>query len=260
MKSQKRKIIFGSAAIKHWYNNFRDPKDIDYINKDYQGSTKMEEHHWVDSYQYLLDSNKDENYLDPELILTCKASHAGWQVHWEKTMVDILFLKSKGHKINKEIYKKLKKDWKKVHGRESAPLLGKNAKTFFEDAVNRKYVHDDIHVAVAYYDRPLFEKTLVDNSGSVMCSEEKFNQLSLDDQIKMAKEEIYVTALERFIIPNDFNYSKGKAYNASLKKFVTTMSSGWMTFFLIDNFKDLMYDGFDYVSLFKQNEHNCKKI
>lgn len=249
-------MIFGSTAIKHFYPDFREPKDLD-VMTEAPLMTKEEEHYWIPEYEELINASSNEEYLDPDLILTLKASHAGWDIHWQKTMYDILFLKRKGHKINKPLYKKLTKAWTKVHGKKSAPLKGKTADEFFDDYVERKYVHDDIHKAVAYYEEPLYVKILK-TENSVECSEEKFNQLSLTDRVRLAKEEIFVTALERWIIP-DPTYSAGKAYQKSLKKFVTTMSSGWMTFFLVDNFELLCHNTEDYVRKFREREYEVRK-
>jgi hypothetical protein len=124
------------------------------------------------------------------------------------------------------------------------------------DAVSRKYVHDTIHDAVAYYERPLYEKILTGQG--VECDVSLIYALPEEDQIRLAKEEIFVTALERFLVPNDFRFSQNRAYWLSLKKFVTTMSSGKMSKFLIDNFSKLAYNKDDYVSKFKQNEHKLK--
>lgn len=251
-------MIFGSTAIKHFYPEFRTPNDLDIMTRDV-GVTKEVQKYWIDEFQDLIDLSNNREYLDPNLCLTNKCAHANWNIHWEKTMADILFLKNKGHKINKPIYNKLVKAWRKVHGRESAPLKGKTQDQFFGDAVKRVYNHDSIHDAIAFYDEPIFKRTLK-KDGEVDCSESAFNKLAHEDQLKMAKEEIYVTALERFFIPNNMDYSKGRAYNASLKKFVTTMSSGWMSFFLIDNFKDLLYNGFDYVKKFEENKYKLIKL
>ena len=253
-------MIFGSTAIKHHFPDFRDPKDLDRMDKDGKMS-KEEQAYWVPTFGELIEKSKNKKYLDPDFLLTIKASHANWNIHWDKTMFDILFLKRKGCKIIKPLYDKLVKDWKNVHGRMSAPLKGKTADTFFEDAVTRNYIHDDIHEAVAFYDTPLYTKILKSpETNSVECSKEKFDNLSKDDKVKLIKEEIFVTALERWIIPNNYDYSEGRAYNASLKKFVTTMSSGWISYWMIDNFEKLIKNKFPYVKKFKENEPNCRKI
>lgn len=252
----REKLIFGSAAINHFYPEFRKPKDLDIMCETPKTSTKNIEYHWVPSFKYFLENNKNDTYLDPFFCLQIKASHFNWDIHWEKTASDILFLKSKGHKIDRELYNILKKDWKKIHGRESAPLKGKDSKTFFEDNVKRKYVHDSIHETVAVYDRPLYERILK-SPNSVECSEEKFNELSYEDQIWLAKEEVWVTALERYIIPFGERFGARKAYHKSLKKFVTTMSSGWMSFFLIDNFGEMVKMD-PYIEKFNKNQHKLK--
>lgn len=259
-----KNLIFGSTAARYWFSDFRDPKDFDLIGKD-QKITKEKQVYWNPAFEKVFEINKDSKYVDPDILLTIKASHAGWDIHWQKTMFDVLFFKNKGLKINKDLYELLVKDWYKIHGRKSAPLKGKNSKTFFEDKVNRIYIHDDLHYAVAYYDKPIFERVLK-HEGTVECSEEKFRALSFEDQIKMAKEEIFVTALERWLIPcqeglNSECWSEGRAYNASLRKFVTTMSSGWMTYFLIDNFEYLKYNKEDkFLERFNKNKNNCKRI
>lgn len=249
------KLIFGSTAIKYFYPEFREPKDLDVISK----VSVMEKEHqayWIDSFEEVLEINKGLIFVDPDLILTIKASHAGWDIHWSKTMGDILFLKSKGHKINKPLYRKLVKDWIKVHGKKWASLKNKDSETFFEDSVKRKYVHDDIHDAVAVYDQPLYTKLLCEG---VTCSEDGFNKLSLEDQLLLVKEEVWVTALERFLIPADFKMNQQLAYWKSLKKLMTTMSSGYFKLFMIDNYESL-YKNTDlsYIEKFKNAEKQNK--
>lgn len=248
-----KELIIGSTALKYWFPEFREPKDLDVMSKEGK-MTQKEQNYWVDSFQLLIDKNTHPEYLDPQNMLNLKASHFGFNINWEKTCYDILFLKNKGYKINKDIYYALAEDWKKVHGKQWASLKNKNSKNFFEDAVKRKYVHDDLHVAVSQNGTPVYEKTLKE-SGKVFCCEEKFNDLPFEEKLLMVKEEIWVTSLERFLIPNDFKYSAQLAYYQSLKKLTTTMSSGWFKFFIIDNFEKL-YNNKDrsYIEKFKKAE------
>jgi len=252
----REKLIIGSRAIQAWFPDFkRNPKDIDFISKTPLMSREVQ-HYWVDSFQYILDNNKSDIYVDPNFLLTIKTSHAGWDIHWEKTMADILFLKKQGCVVDKELYNRLVKDWIGVHGKKWASLKGKTSTTFFEDAVPRKYVHDDIHEAVAVYDKPLYENLIVEG---VNCSEKGFDKLSFEDKILMTKEEIWVTALERYHIPSDFTCGHAAAYGKSLKKLATTMSSGWFKFFILDNFQHLTgCKDKDYFEKFKQAESQNK--
>ena len=252
----REKLIIGSRAIQAWFPDFkRNPKDIDFISKTPLMSREVQ-HYWVDSFQYILDNNKSDIYVDPNFLLAIKTSHAGWDIHWEKTMADILFLKKQGCVVDKELYNRLVKDWIGVHGKKWASLKGKTSTTFFEDAVPRKYVHDDIHEAVAVYDKPLYENLIVEG---VNCSEKGFDKLSFEDKILMTKEEIWVTALERYHIPSDFTCGHAAAYGKSLKKLATTMSSGWFKFFILDNFQHLTgCKDKEYIEKFKQAESQNK--
>lgn len=252
-----RGLIFGSTASKYFFPDFREPKDLDILTPEIK-MTKEEQYYWFGpSSEYILANNKHPEYVDPEFLLTIKMAHAAWNVHWEKTMADIVFFQRKGLKMNVELYKLLMKDFTEHYGKKWATLKDKDSDSFFKDAVKRKYVHDTIHEAVAYYERPLYESILT-NDKTVLCSKAKFELLSLDDQLKLAKEEVFVTALERFLIPQDFKFSKQRAYWLSLKKFITTMSSGFMRKFLIENYDALAINKDDYVSKFQQNQHKLQ--
>jgi len=242
--------------MRHWFPDFpREPKDIDYISKD-DIMSREEEHHWISEFQYFLDNNEDDTYLDAKHLITLKESHAGWNINWEKTMHDITFLQRKGLKADRTVYSKLVKGWIKIHGVRWVSMKNKDSTTFFEDAVDRKYVHDDIHEAISVYDKPLFESLVVEG---VTCSEDGFNKLSYEDKILLVKEEVWVTALERWLIPEDFKMHHQVAYSRALKKLATTMSSGYFKFFILDNWNDLRYDSSkEYIEKFKQAEKNNK--
>lgn len=245
-------LIFGSVAMKHWFPDFREPKDLDIISQESKMSEEIQ-HYWFPTCQYFLDNNKDDKYLDSEFLYHCKAATLGWNIHWNKTANDVLFFQKRGFKLDLDLYKKLVVDFTAIHGKKWATLKDKDSNSFFEDAVVRKYVHDSIHNAIAYYEKPIYEQVLK-NQNSVLCDKNKFDKLEFEDKIKMVKEEIFVTALERFIIPNDFKYSPSLAYWQSLRKLCTTMSSGWFKFFCIDNFQFLVHNTDDYVNKLKENK------
>lgn len=256
------KLIIGSHAAKHYFSDFRFPNDTDYINKDSSEVTKTVQNYWIPEFQFILDNNKDPKFIDADFLFTLKSSHFGWDIHWQKTAADILFLKSKGCRLHKELYKSLAEGWKRVHGEKWAKLKDKKAGEFFADNVIRKYVHDDIHEAIAVYDEPLYYRML-ERRDSVKCLESKFNEIPFEDQILLVKEEVWVTALERYLIPSDFTDSPKSAYGKSLKKLITTMSGGgakgWFKLFMIDNY-DKLYKNEDesYIERFKNAEKQSK--
>lgn len=252
-------IIIGSTAAKKHFPDFREPKDLDVLERpekqaalkaSHKGERRLECYYYGTSSDYLLD--KGEEYASPEQLYTLKAAHFKFDVHWEKTASDIIFFQRKGVKLDEELYRLAFADFKALYGKRWASLKGKDSKTFFMDAVKRKYVHDSVHETVKYYERPLYESILTGEG--VQCSKEKFEALSHEDQIKLAKEEIFATALERFLVPSEFKFSANRAYWLSLKKFVTTMSSGFMSKFLIDNFEKLAKNNDDYVGKFHKNK------
>lgn len=258
-------MIFGSTAAKFWFPDFREPKDLDILTPT-PAMARDVQHYWFGpSSQYIIENNPHPTHVCAGFLFTIKAAHAKWNIHWDKTMADIVFFQRRMTDevtgalppIHDELYRLLMIDFTTLHGKKWASLKGEDSKTFFEDAVTRKYVHDTIHDAVSYYDEPLYHKILV-GDGTVSCSREKFEALSLDDRLKLVKEEVFVTALERFLVPEDFKFSTNRAYWLSLKKLITTMSSGWFSRFIIENYSALAVNRDDYVATFKKNQHKLQ--
>lgn len=231
-------LIFGSRAAKHWFPDFREPKgDIDYITKDKLQSSREKEYHWVDAFQYVLENNKSTQYVDPDFLYTIKVSHAAWDIHFDKTMLDIMFLQKKGCKLDYELYNMLLKEWEVIHGHKKVNLNKPN-EYFFDDAVNRKHSHDELHQLLKYYDEPLHTKIRTDLSNA-MPDYNKWCDLTPTDQFRCALEEIYVVATERYILPHNIPIKHAK--QKALKQLITSMTKGWFNLFLIVNFEKLIY-------------------
>lgn len=182
-------MIFGSTAAKFWFPDFREPNDLDTLQKESVVTPNAQSYWYGESSEFIIKNNKHPEYVDAEFLYTIKAGHAHWNIHWDKTMADIVFFQNKGLKIHTELFNLLIKDFAAFHGVRNASLKGKNSKTFFEDAVPRKYIHDSIHEAVAFYERPLYERILK-SAGSVECYRDKFEELSLQDRQRLVKEEV----------------------------------------------------------------------
>ncbi len=136
----KDSLIFGSQAARFWFPDFpRNPADLDIMSKEPKMSKDVQ-HYWWPTFEEIIDRNKDEKYLDPEFLLVIKMAHARWDIHWNKTLSDILFFKKKGIKADPEIYRKLVKDFTETHKKKWATLKGKDSETFFQDAVKRPFV------------------------------------------------------------------------------------------------------------------------
>ncbi len=246
-------MIVGSTALHHWYPETREPADLDVWEESSVPNTRGNEYHWCDTFFEVITLYGYPDYAPPDLLLTIKMSHAPWsEIHWDKTVHDIGFLQRKGHQVNETVYKMLYTHWETLFGKKQA-YLAKDNDAFFDDGVERRYVHDDLHRAIAFYGDPLYER-LKPDLDKAACSRSMFEALSPADQIRCIQEEAFVIALERFLIPRDFALSPYAAYRQALKLLVTKMTKGWFSRAILDRWTDLApKPTHDFVSLFHSN-------
>lgn len=239
------------------------PKDYDIIYPDDMSEPKFNLHAHVDKHsmprhifdQFIHDIGRID--LNSQYIL--KLSHLEFDIHWAKNISHLQLLKRLTNlnldnmsENQLKLLNDLKEHWKIVHkDRKRNVSLNQYPKSFFNNKVKRKYYHDDLHSAMAYYDEPMYKRILKDNH-PVLPDKKKWDLLSFDDKIKCAREEIYVIALERFLIPNEMKYCKHEAYRAALKKLITTMTKGWFPTFMLDNYNILIKIDKDYVRIFEE--------
>lgn len=225
-------LIFGSTAVKHWFSDYREPKDLDIISKSPVNitSTKRIEVHFTNAFNYLLANNIDNNYVDPNYLYTIKVSHAAWDINWDKTMHDVVFLKEKGCILNKHFYKLLINDWQLLHGKKKVKLQG-NSESFFN--INKN--HDQLHQLVKHYDKPMYQ-IIGACKENVAIDKKLWTNLNHSDKVKCVVEEAFVFAIERFN-----KYPAKIAYIKALKNLVTSATKGDFNLFIIDNFKEIVY-------------------
>lgn len=231
-------LIIGSIAQYHWFPDSRKPSDIDLLTPSKvtgnESAICVVDCQWHDLAQEIIDINIDPVFMDPNMLLTLKVSHAHWDIKWDKTMHDIKFLMDHGCVVNQEIYKKLIPIWEKIHGKKKVNLK-QSVSEFFTDNVKRKYDHEFLHELVAYNDRPLHE-SIRDDKSSVWCSFDKFTKFSSEQRNQIVEEEMMVTAIERFNLSfSSKNSERIIACNKSYKLLVTSMTKGWFAEFMIMN-------------------------
>lgn len=256
------KILIGSKALAQRINIYRVPGDIDYFSNEKIDKSecfyhpKLEEYDWSGSV-----ANLDELY-------TIKVSHIFWDLRnnsWLKHFNDIMLMKEENAKLIPELYKLLYSIWEEIHGKKPANL-NKVPEEFFNNQVKRYYEHDSIHASIAYFNEPLFNKILRDNH-EVAVSKEKFDNLPHNEKIMLIREEIYATALERYVIPklgyidkaNNLTKItlKNKSYSfyqESLKKIITSYSKGWFALFIVEHALELKIPD-DYIGKFYHNSY-----
>ena len=239
-------ILIGSAALVKFKLNRREPSDLDYWTDEEPRRVKGED--WKQHPKELLELIPTiDGVITPDAIYTIKCSHLGWDVHWEKTKADVLWLKANGCSLLPNLYGKLLERWKELHGDKSFLSLNQSKEQFFTDKVNYKFDHDLFHELVAYPNRPVYEKVLKEGQ-DVAIDRVKFDQLDFEQQVRMFREEITVIACERWLL-ND--YWKGKvswyqAYMWSLKKTITNLTKGWATDFIVLNLEHFIKPDFSY--------------
>lgn len=253
------KILIGSQAmVHHGISMKKPPKDTDYFtttreerNVIHDPSMGIEAFYHASLREYGWESG----VASIDELYTIKVSHSYWMLKngsWDKHIYHMILLKNQGAKLVPELHDLLYKVWSEIHGPKRANLE-QSPEDFFNANVQRTYEHDSIHASVAYYDEPLFNKILRDNH-EVAVDKSKFDALSLEEKLQLVREEVYATALERQIIPSNYDFNNMKAYIWALKKTITSFTKGWFPLFILENFKELSRPDVEYVKIHLDNK------
>ncbi|QBZ72435.1 hypothetical protein SEA_CIRCINUS_181 [Streptomyces phage Circinus] len=240
------KTLVGSLAAHQYFSDFRDVKDVDFFSEEKIDGAETFYHPALEQWNWGPVATVNELY-------TIKVSHAFWNLHgtWNKHMGDIVFYQKKDARFIQPLFDILYPIWEERYGKKKANLNAK-PEDFFNKNVHRVYDHDSIHRSIAYYDRPLFERILRDGH-EVAVDRAKFEALPYVDKLKLVREEVYATALERQIIPSEYRASPRAAYAWAMMKTVTSFSKGWFPLFIVQNYQDLFKPDVDYVKVHREN-------
>lgn len=264
------KIMVGSLAINHIIGRsniqFREPKDIDYLlcgqDKKYFGTTsdgrKIDAHGIPEEiFEYIrgtchteFDGSLPYDLPCLETLYTLKVSHAAFDIHWEKTMWDINWFQEQKYKVDEKLYDMLYPFWLEIHAhKKNLVNLNRTNEDFFLDNVKRVYEHDDLHMCIKYNAIPMY-KVLKHDQTKAMIAKDLWDKCRYHEKTQLCREEIYVTALERFYIPSEGKMPPLICYRKAIKKLVTSMSKGWFPRFIIEHYNDIKNPDKDYVDDF----------
>lgn len=226
-------ILIGSRAIKYWFPEFpREPKDWDYIDPSVNKLVTMrQEDKTIDLHpisRFFPDWTAN-NVLSPNQLYTLKMSHIFWDIHWDKNIFDIQFLKRKGCTLIPGTFEKLYKHWNKVHGVNKRSNLNMSKQQFFTNGIKNGHQHDSLHVLIK--DPPTYTKIL---EGEVSVSETLWRLLSYDDKLALAQEEAYVMAYERLA-----GRHYRVAYAEQLKALIISHAPLYQAIFIAENYEKL---------------------
>jgi hypothetical protein len=240
-------LVTGSTAAKAWFPDWREPKDYDAFADEKPAGVRGDIF-WDDRLHAILGDC--DRTATPDELYTIKYSHSFWELKngtWDKHMADLLALRRHGAQLIPEWFDVLYEIWSDLHGAKKVDLT-KEAEDFFADAVKRVYDHDSIHLSVAYTPgQPIYDDCLKDGK-SVQMDMAKVWAMPHERIVQMFREEIYVTALERLVIPNDYLYSPGRAYQWALRRTITSLTKGRSARFLVDHFDEFRLPDIDYVA------------
>jgi len=260
-------VIIGSRAMNEWFRDSRRPSggtelgDWDFLVADRDDMAPYAYNQFrgpVDIFadERLAQWNWSGDFADPSELLTLKISHGMFVINddfrnWEKHAWDIIFLQKQGATFIRELYDIVQPIWAERY-RKNRITLQKSKAEFFADNVVRKYDHDSLHRSVASRGVPMYELILKPGS-EVDCDWRKFQALDHDDQILCAQEEVFVTALERILVPKDYHYSSMRAYWWSLMKVCTSLFKNEWALFCLVNLDEMAVPVVDYLALHYKN-------
>lgn len=203
---------------------------------------------------------KSTAYVAPiTSLILLKQSHIYHAIHWQKSIEDYHFLKKQckhtPNAIEILIYKQRVKETEKLHGKNKAYLNQSNEKFFKKSSrkVHRYFIHDDLHTATCFYDKPLYQSLKYD-PGKAYIDKDLFKELSLENKIKVVQEEAFAIGLERRIIPALMKNQPFDAYASflyAIQKICTTLSPDWLKIFAVEHYPQIKnLNGYDFVSKF----------
>lgn len=245
-------IVIGSAAANALLGDekWRRPKDIDMFT-DLSDPVRIgDDPFWHEDLRAYFGNSVRWATLDE--LYTVKLSHIFWEGKngkWNTHASDLMRLKAFGAKPIDALYDVLYGVWEDKFGKKRVDLDMDKA-DFFDDAVPRKWDHDSVHYSVAYGDHPLYEDFL---TGEVKMSMRKVWDAPFETQVRLFREEIFATALERKVIPSDYSMSPNAAYVWALRRTVTSLTKGKSARFIAENLDKFWQSDVDYVKRHRDN-------
>jgi hypothetical protein len=196
------------------------------------------------SLKMYLDYDKDSIFASKEVLLSLKKSHINFPIKFKKHIHDFCFLMDclDGQDVLEHITKINFQETESRFGKLKTPSLNKSVDQFFgqsKEYVKSYFVHDDIHRVMAHYEKPLFEKIIIEKTFA-LCDKKLWTILPFEHKCQCVLEEAYVISLERKILPMIFGGGKGytsdEAFDWALMRICTTLCSGWFRDFATKNY------------------------
>lgn len=214
------------------------PEMVTYFKELYGTRTEL---HWIPILWNVLSKDVffDDPFYDKKLYknvyFTLKASHVPFdKVHKDKTFFDLFLMADEGCVIIEPLFYELHDFWTQKFGDKWRADFTKESSEFFDDAVSRENVHDELHESVKFYDVPAFKFLQEPDQTTVWVCPEKFKSTTEHIRQRVVIEEAQTLALERFILTGIIK-NKKIAYQKCLKGLVDRLAPLWMIIYIINN-------------------------
>lgn len=200
-----KRVVCGSQALKFWNRLTRKPSDWDLLWESPKTFTKVGDQ-IIDANSFHDESTNLElakrSQQNPEIDTPVgKAVVMGLKEIKIMKLASLCLEKNKNLqdlKVMEDIVLD-EADLELVERRKKDTENKKNREQFFNKyAINRFFDHDQLHHFLN--SSPAYLKILKNNSLHEVC-EEKFAKLDLVAKIELIREEVFVLALERFLVP-----------------------------------------------------------
>lgn len=243
-------------------STFYDTENVEVLIADESSSLR--------SYLDFDSSDRGLKWASLEVLLSLKKSHIHFPIKFNKHIADYTFLNEKlGGDYLDNITKLRYKETEERLGKIKTPSLNKPITEFFGQSkgfVKSYFIHDDIHKAVAHYDKPLYLNMQRDIT-LAKCEKDMWNRFTFENKCKCVLEEAYVIALERKVLPGIFGkaswVSSNEALEWALMRICTNLCSGWFRQFATDYFfkiKEFVNDNYVVDFLEKYNNNQICRI
>lgn len=255
-----QRLIVGSIAASYHLPAWRTPKDCDIYSPEDYAYTYAIDKYWHPSFEFWIPPSTNRMATLNELY-TMKISHSYWSLpngSWLKHISDSVKFKQAGALLLPQLHDLLYGAWNDLHGKKIISL-DKEATEFFSDSVDRIYDHDSIHESVAYGDHALYIDFLKPGQ-TVNLDMQKIWAAPFEIQIKLFREEVYATALERILIPKNYKYSPRAAYAWALKRTITNLTKGKAAQFMVLNYDILRDPDCNYMQRHLDNKDRLVKL
>ncbi len=179
-----------------------------------------------------------------EVLYLVKRAHANVPVHYDKTIRDLIDLKPRLGEFSQtqlDFYRQRKRECQERYQlqRQRFSLSIRNEDFFDLSNHVRLYEHDDLHEAVAHTPgQPLYKRCKRDLTLAKIDTD-LFEQLPMQDRLRMVQEEFMVIGVERFYL-QERSLPRQEVYRRGMHKTIRDLFVGYFQDFCIDHIDRLV--------------------